>query len=688
MKKFLLSFLCFLLAVRGGYAVEVTDVLNQATTGVVGQNYTSWSGKTLGSKAVYAGQSAGDYESIQLRSKNSNSGIITTTSGGKVKKIMVVWNSNTTSGRILDVYGKNTAYSSPADLYGGSSTQGTKLGSIKYGTSTELVITGDYEYIGLRSNSGAMYLTSISITWENGESGSGEMQKPSTPSLLESKTFVGSMDVEITCATEDADIYYTTDGTIPTSESDKYIGSFNITDTKTINAVAINEAGPSSMATATYTRVAESPEILFDGESTFEGSKEVTVTIPTGTTVYYTLNGKTPTKDSDECPETLTLKADATLQVIAFDEDGYASPVVKQAFEKSVSSAGGAPAGTATLVKDVKNLNEGDQVVIVASGYNVALSKPNSNGNNFLETLITKNETLVDLNDNVTKITLQQGTKTGTFAFLTDYGYLYAASSSSNHLKTKQSKDDNGSWKIEIAENGVATIKAQGTSTHNWLRYNDNQNNGQLFSCYGSGQADVSLYKVNIATIEDYTLNMTKAGWSTLYLGYNTIIPEDVTCYVASEVGEESVQLTEVKGVLPANTAVIVNAEEGKYTFEVTEETATVESIMAGTTKNEYIRKDGYILAQVDENVGLYKAAMNGGVFLNNANKAYLPASALPSSVQNAKALKFDFNTTAVESVKVETEGKKVIYDLSGRRVNDMTAPGLYIVNGKKVMVK
>ena len=687
MKKFLLSFLSFLLAVQGGYAVEVTDVLNQATTGVVGQNYTSWSGKTLGSKAVYAGQSAGDYESIQLRSKNSNSGIITTTSGGKVKKIMVVWNSNTTSGRILDVYGKNTAYSSPADLYGGSSTQGTKLGSIKYGTSTELVITGDYEYIGLRSNSGAMYLTSISITWENGESGSGEMQKPSTPSLLESKTFVGSMDVEITCATEGADIYYTTDGTIPTSESDKYIGSFNITDTKTINAVAINEAGPSSMATATYTRVAESPEILFDGESTFEGSKEVTVTIPTGTTVYYTLNGKTPTKDSDECPETLTLKADATLQVIAFDEDGYASPVVKQAFKQTVSSVGGASTGMATLVTDATDLAAGDQVVIVASGSDVALSKPNSNGNNFLQTLITKNETLVDLNDNVTKITLQQGTKTGTFAFWTDYGYLYAASSNNNYLKTKQSKDDNGSWEIEIAENGVATIKAQGSYTRNWLRYNQ-QNS--LFSCYSSGQADVSLYKVNIASIEDYTLNMTKAGWSTLYLGYNTIIPEGVKCYTISGFGEGTVSLSLVEsGYLPANTAVIVEAAAGTYTFEVADQAEEIESkMLLGTTINQYIAGEAYVLAKVDGEVGLYKAKMMGGVFLNNANKAYLPASELPASVQNAKALKFDFNTTAVENVKVETEGKKVIFDLSGRRVNDMTAPGLYIVNGKKVMVK
>ena len=53
-----------------------------------------------------------------------------------------------------------------------NSKQGTKLGTIVKGTSTELTIEGDYEYIGLRSNSGAMYLTSITITWETSGGGS------------------------------------------------------------------------------------------------------------------------------------------------------------------------------------------------------------------------------------------------------------------------------------------------------------------------------------------------------------------------------------------------------------------------------------------------------------------------------------------------------------------------------------
>ena len=155
-----------------GAAADVVDVLNRELTGVSGTSYSTWSGKTASSDAVYAGQSAGDNEAIQLRSNNSNSGIITTTSGGKVTKVTVTWNSSTADGRTLDIYGKNTAYSGATDLYN-NSNQGTKLGTIVKGTSTELTITGDYEYIGLRSASGAMYLDEIQITWSAGSEPTG-----------------------------------------------------------------------------------------------------------------------------------------------------------------------------------------------------------------------------------------------------------------------------------------------------------------------------------------------------------------------------------------------------------------------------------------------------------------------------------------------------------------------------------
>lgn len=139
------------------------DTLNPALLGVSGTSYTSWSGKESNSPASYSGNSAAQNTTIQLRSKE-NSGIVTTASGGTAKKVTVSWHTSTLAGRTLDIYGKNTAYSSPADLYGDA--KGTLIGSIVCDTSTSLNIeSNDYTYIGIRSNDSALYLDSIKIQW-------------------------------------------------------------------------------------------------------------------------------------------------------------------------------------------------------------------------------------------------------------------------------------------------------------------------------------------------------------------------------------------------------------------------------------------------------------------------------------------------------------------------------------------
>lgn len=143
-----------------------TDVLTRDLTGVTANSneYTEWTGKQSNTDAVYAGQSAGGNDAIQLRSTNNNSGIVTTVSGGYVSRIQVTWDTHTANGRVLNVYGKNNSYDSPADLYK-PATQGTLIGTIVKGTSEELSIKGNYEFIGIRSASGAMYIDEIRITW-------------------------------------------------------------------------------------------------------------------------------------------------------------------------------------------------------------------------------------------------------------------------------------------------------------------------------------------------------------------------------------------------------------------------------------------------------------------------------------------------------------------------------------------
>lgn len=155
----------FTITVSEASTTSITDELTYALIGVTGTSYSDWSNKKSNSNAVYAGQSAGGNNSIQLRSNNNNSGIITTASGGKVTKVKLTWNSNSADGRTISVYGSSTAYSTAADLYD-SEKQGTLLGEIKNGSSTELEIEGDYTFIGLRSKSSALYLDKVEITWE------------------------------------------------------------------------------------------------------------------------------------------------------------------------------------------------------------------------------------------------------------------------------------------------------------------------------------------------------------------------------------------------------------------------------------------------------------------------------------------------------------------------------------------
>ena len=671
MKKFLLSIFAVMLAVFSVQAEEATlSFADKAQRTSFSTSLQVWeqNGITLTNNKGNSTSNVADYAKPARFYKSSE--IIVECSLGNITSIVFDCNSNSYATAL-------------GNSISGSATSSDKVTVELDGTSNSFTIAN--------LSGGQVRMDALTVTYT--AAGAGQVSKPVTPTLTAGGNFVGSIEVEISCATEGAEIYYTTDGTEPTEDSEAYIEPFEITETTTVKAIAVNEAGASNVATAVYTRVAATPEISFD-EATFEESVEVTIAAAEGTTAYYTLNGKTPTENSDECPETLTIKADATLQVIAYDEDGYASPVVKQAFKKATSGASGAATGMATLVEDAAELAVGDKVVIVGvnAGKSYALSTNQKTSNRgAVEVNVVGNS--IELNSDVEELGLETGASAETFALKAAAGYLYAASSSGNQLKSKAAKDINGSWTISIAD-GEASVVATGSSNRNVMQFNYN-NGSPLFACYESAsQAAVSIYKVNLASIEDYVLNITDAGWATMYLGYDVVIPEDVNVYYIAEdaIDNGSVTLTQIEnGVIPANTGVIVEAEAGEYNFAVADGADEIESVMLGTTKAEYKDAEAYVLGVDDEGVvGLYKADMAGGVWLNNANKAYLPASAVPAAAQSAASFSFRFGegTTGISEVKGENGEVKAIYDLTGRKVETISAPGIYIVGGKKVLVK
>ena len=152
-------------------------------------------------------------------------------------------------------------------------------------------------------------------------------------------------------------------------------------------------------------------------------------------------------------------------------------------------------AQTATLVTDASTLKVGDEIVIAAKGADYALGT-NQKTNNRAAAAVTKDGNKLKLGTTVQKLTLEKGKKDNTFAFATGSGYLYAASSDKNHLKTEKVLSENGSWSVAIAD-GAATVIAQGSNTRNIMRYNPNTGKGDpLFACYKSGQQDIAIYKL------------------------------------------------------------------------------------------------------------------------------------------------------------------------------------------------
>ena len=151
--------------------INVSDVIDNSLTGLSGTAYADWTKTATNSGVTYSGYSAAGNSSVQLKSNNSNSGIVVTSNPNSLNILSVSlnWHSNTDASRTVDIYAKNTPYSAPTDLYD-SSKRGTKLGSINAFSTTVFEISGSYLYVGLRSYSGALYLEDITISYGNKQS--------------------------------------------------------------------------------------------------------------------------------------------------------------------------------------------------------------------------------------------------------------------------------------------------------------------------------------------------------------------------------------------------------------------------------------------------------------------------------------------------------------------------------------
>ncbi len=182
-------------------------------------------------------------------------------------------------------------------------------------------------------------------------------------------------------------------------------------------------------------------------------------------------------------------------------------------------------------------------------------------------------------------------------------------------------------------------------------------------------------------------------------------MPEGVTGYtITSEDGKTlNFNGNYVAGkTVPAKTALLLKATEKltadkvyTYTIVNSTEVAPTDNLLHGSVAEATTSVEGakayYKLANDDvDHLGFYYGAENGGAFKNGAHKAYLAVKT--EALSQMRGFSFDSMTTGINHVVANAKHAKttVIYDLNGRRVNSLNAAakGVYIVNGKKVIVK
>ena len=283
-------------------------------------------------------------------------------------------------------------------------------------------------------------------------------------------------------------------------------------------------------------------------------------------------------------------------------------------------------------------------------------------------------------------------------------GYLYAAGGSgSNHLKVQAENDENGQWSITFDGNSVATIKAN-MSGRNWMRYNSGSS---CYSCYSSGQNNIYLYeRIGDTGSQDFTVNIASACtdgdkyYGTFSAPFAFTAPDGVT---VAEIGLDNenklnVQAYGAGDVVPANTGVMISSTSaGAKTFTSAEGGSSV------LGSNNRLRPTNYgitaaNMSDADDDCQFYRLTMHegtqigfwwgaaeGAAFDIAANKAYL---AVPSGVA-ARSFWFDEGeTTAISAALMNNERmNNEVYNLNGQRVTQPTK-GLYIVNGRKVVIK
>ena len=505
-------------------------------------------------------------------------------------------------------------------------------------------------------------------------------------------------------ATEGAAVYYTTNGDEPTKSSTKYDAPFEVTKSgTTVKAIAVAEGAEDVKAEATYTIKPEQP--VFSEESkTFKDAFDVTLTLPESadatSEIHYAIGAKA-TAESPVYRGPVNISAEnngdnVILHAVVVDQYGNVGKEKYCTYTKTTAIVFDFTADPNVwgITPDGDNSKTGDNVIAGKELEVDGVVMTATNGS--YGTCLFKSRNSVNL---------RVYTGGGSITFTAPEGY--------NLSNITFAFDNKGTFSTDV----------QTWKTPKWT----GNAHTVTFTCKTSIQVNTATIKLVAATpvtpeVTSGTINFIAQNAEGYYATFSSdkdvVFTGDVTVSGVSitggklsvnNLGTDYYEVTDAKvgeetGIVtdgyyvPANTGVLVYCSNNSapYYFPKTPQTVTLPANQLKpapvggvefTAEPEYkYYKLAYDNYTARTGLGFYWGAENAGAFKVKAGTAYLAVPA--SEANNAKGFAFDGETTGVENVNEAANQSKTIYNLNGQRVSNMSQAGLYIVNGKKVVIR
>ena len=476
------------------------------------------------------------------------------------------------------------------------------------------------------------------------------------------------------------------------------------------------------------------PSITFSETETSGAPIDVTITAPGASSIWYTTDGTDPTADGatpitkkgESTSFTLSEAGNYTIMAIALNDNGDSSQLATATCVINKPTPGLAKMKYKKVTSN-DDIVDGGVYYVVCESKNVALESIGADRGNKADIELVDdtyngavNETSVPCEIQLNKI----DKNIYSIYVVGQKGYLNVTAKGAKDITlTSDVNRDLARWSISISD-GDATIGCVGNTGYN-LKYNSS---ASLFRVYNSGQAAIQLYKKTF----DLSVNANTAGYATAYTTFPYVMPASADGYIVTETAEG--ETIKAKNKYPAGTEVpayapllIKNAEPGvtlnpvvlgktveAYNYVVSNEEAVAAgdvNLLYGTrlesdgvttdvdgTDNYYYYKLSYKLdagTPVPGSYGFYRGKADGSAFeMKNTLTAYL---ALPKSSDPVNNLRISIDneegtTTGIQANRLPADNMpQSVYTLSGVRVNaegNRLPKGIYIVNGKKVVIK